>query len=223
MEQLRIYLGDSVAKEKVYLDFNQISHLIIAGTVAAGKTIAIHRMIDELSSHCAPEQVGFVLIDPKYVEMRMWCDLPHLVFPIAMGRKNGQAAIETLYGIMQERIAGHAPTTRHIFVMIDELADFVVGESADKTIDYLSEVLETGSKVNIHLIGATQGPSWFSKPNKLSFSSFPYRLVGRFFNKMDSKRFLGNGDASELHSGDMFLLTPTEKTRLHIPFFVKDE
>lgn len=219
---LKVYLGDTPAGEKVYLDFNEVSHLIIVGSPAAGKSVTIHRMINDLSSQSTPEQVGFVLFDPKKVELCVWRDLPNLIMPIATDREEGRERIEKVNAIMQDRLSGLTSKEQHIFVIIDELADFVVGENSGKIDNVLSSILEVGSAANIHLLAASQAPTGLFKSKKLSFSAFPYRLIGRFYSKVDSRRFLGNSDATELHSGDMFLLTPTEKTRLHIPFFVKD-
>jgi len=215
---LSIYLGDKAAGEKVYLDFNKYPHLIAVGNVGSGKSEALHRIIEELSKNCSPEEAQFILIDPKTIDYDVWKDLPHLLSPVNKGVEAGRVAIDSAYLLMQKRISGRAGKESPIFIFIDEVVDLVIGDGKEKTIDEVNAILADGAAANIHLIVATQGPMWVFGPDKLTYEAFPYRLVGRMWSKDDSKLYLGNEDATTLDgfSGEMILATPTEQTHLHV-------
>ena len=100
------YLGDTATGEKVYLDFNKYPHLIAIGNTGSGKSEALHRIIEELSKNCSPEEAKFILIDPKTTEYDVWKDLPHLLAPVNKDVKAGRVAIDSAYLLMQERLAG---------------------------------------------------------------------------------------------------------------------
>lgn len=215
---LSVYLGDTATGERVYLDFDKYPHLIAAGNTGSGKSEALHRIIEELSKNCAPEQEKFILIDPKMIELDLWAGLPHLLSPVNKGVEAGRAAIDSAYLLMQERIAGRAEKDTPIFIFIDEAADLVIGDEKQKPLEEINAILADGAAANIHLIVATQGPMWVFGPDKLTYEAFPYRLIGRMWDKRDSKRYLGNEDATKLAglSGEMILATPTEQTLVHV-------
>jgi len=216
--RLSVYLGDTTAGEKVYLDFNKYPHLIAVGNTGSGKSEALHRIIEELSKNCSPERAKFILIDPKMIELDLWAGLPHLLTPVNKGVKAGRVAIESAYQLMQERIAGRAGKDAPLFIFIDEVVDLVLGDGKEKTIDEVNAILEGGAAVNIRLIAATQAPWNVFYEGGVNLEAFSYRLIGRMWDKRDSKRYLGNEDATKLEGfrGEMILATPTEQTLVHV-------
>lgn len=210
------YLGTSVNNEKVLIDFEGIQHLTVIGRTGCGKTESLHRIIEEFASHCSPEQIGIVLIDPKRDEFAIWKDLPHLIEPIAKGKEDCINSIENVYAIMQNRQSMRERIDKHIFVFIDELADLALGSGMQNSIDIINEILKRGAMVNIHLIAAAQSPRWVFEAGKIDYEAFTDRLVGCMWNKKDSKRFLGNYDAVDLKDGHMFFVSADQKTPVFI-------
>ena len=215
---LSVHLGVTPAGEKVYLDFDKCPHLIAVGNVGSGKSEALHRIIEELSKNCSPERAKFILIDPKMVELDLWAGLPHLLSPVNKGVEAGCAAIKSAYRLMQERIAGRAEKDALLFIFIDEVVDLVIGDGKQKPLDEINAILTDGAAVNIRLIAATQAPWNVFYEGGVDLEAVSYRLIGRMWDKRDSKRYLGNEDATKLAglSGEMILASPTEQKLIHI-------
>ena len=214
----QIHFGDTAAGDKIYLDFDKYPHLIAVGNTGSGKSEALHRIIEELSKNCSPERAKFILIDPKMVELDLWAGLPHLLTPVNKGVEAGRAAIESAHQLMQERIAGRAEKDAPLFIFIDEVVDLVIGDGKEKTIDEVNAILSCGAAVNVHLIAATQAPWHVFYEGGVDLEAFSYRLIGRMWDKRDSKRYLGNEDATKLEGfrGEMILASPTEQTLVHV-------
>jgi len=222
---LKVHLGNDATGEKVYLDFDKYPHLISVGSSGCGKSLALHRMIDELCKNNSPEQVRLFLIDSKVREFppiegefSVWKESPHLFAPVVRGAEAGREAMTSLCRLVRERIEGRAPKDSHLFVFIDEVWDMVREEGNQECVDAINTLVKEGAKANVHLVMVTLMTRLVFAPNRVSYEVFPYRLVGRMGLKHDSYRYLGNEDATMLYGlcGDMILATPTDQTRLRV-------
>lgn len=214
---LKVYLGNDGAGEKVYLDFEKVPHLLAFGGVGAGKTEALCRIIDELARHNAPKAVRFLLIDPKMVDFEDFLDDLHLFAPIARKPYDCKRALETAHDLMTARLAGKAPKDTHLFVVVDELADLLLGDASGENLEIITAIVQGEAGANVHFLAATQVVGG-SVVKKIPYDLFSSRLIGRMYDKKDSKRYLGDDEATQLPgcSGEMILLTSTERTRLHV-------
>ena len=211
--------------EKVYLDFEKYPHLVCIGASGSGKSLALHRMIDELCKNNSPEQVRLFLIDSKVREFPpiegeflVWKESPHLFAPVVMGAEAGREAMTSLCRLVRERIEGRAPKDSHLFVFIDEVLDMVREEGNQECVDAINTLVKEGAKANVHLVMVTLMPRWVFAPNRVSYEAFPYHLVGRLSDKVDSLVHLGNEEAAMLrgYCGDMILATSTDQTHVYV-------
>jgi S-DNA-T family DNA segregation ATPase FtsK/SpoIIIE len=194
-------------------------HLLVAGTTGSGKSIALHTMILSLLGTYDHDELAFVMIDPKQVELSYYSDLPHMMFPAATDL---DTAIERLNWLVEEMEARFTvlseigardiavynqrmdPADRlpYIVTVIDELADLML--SGKKLVeDPLVRLAQKARAVGIHLIVATQRPS--SKViTGLIKANFPTRIAMRVASKVDSRVILdANGAEALLGKGDM--------------------
>lgn len=135
-------------------------HLLIAGATGSGKSVTVNGIIYNLLLTRSPFDVGFVLIDPKKVELIQYADLPHTLRyasePADIVRSLQYAVDETedrFRRMQAERVREY--TGPHMYVIIDELADLMTTQKAE-TLPLLQRLAQVGRAARVHLIACTQ-------------------------------------------------------------------
>lgn len=101
--EIPIGLGRDVGGKPLISDLTRMPHLLIAGATGSGKTVCINSIITSLLYHSAPEDLRFIMIDPKIVEMKQFNDLPHMLIPVVTDPKKVPGALKWLLSEMEMR------------------------------------------------------------------------------------------------------------------------
>ncbi len=224
---MAIALGRDVAGESIVADLASMPHLLIAGTTGSGKSVCITALAACLAINNGPEQLRFVLIDPKRVELLRFNGLPHLMGKVEtdltritgvlrwctqeMDRRfklleAASARDVAAYNRKIVRRKGGEALPR-LVVMIDELADLMM-LAPDATESALVRLAQMARATGIHLVVATQRPST-DVVTGLIKANFPARIACAVASSIDSRVILdGPGAESLLGKGDMLYLAP---------------
>src|SRR3984957_14837458 len=171
--KLAVALGRDVAGHPMIVDLAKMPHLLIAGATGTGKSVAINSLFISLLYRNTPQDVKFIVIDPKRVEMTPYNGIPHLLTPVITDHEKAVNSLKWAVAEMDRRYklladAGkrniaeyneHAPLPMpYIVILVDELADLMSVAQADveATIVRLSQMARA---IGIHLVLATQRPS----------------------------------------------------------------
>lgn len=224
---LAIALGRDVAGESIVADLASMPHLLIAGTTGSGKSVCITALAACLAINNGPEQLRFVLIDPKRVELVRFNGLPHLMGKVEtdLTRITGVLRWCTLemdrrFKLLEAASARDLATYNRkilrrkgaealprLVVMIDELADLMM-LAPDATESALVRLAQMARATGIHLVVATQRPST-DVVTGLIKANFPARIACAVASSVDSRVILdGPGAESLLGKGDMLYLAP---------------
>lgn len=101
--EIPIALGRDVSGKPIISDLTKMPHLLIAGTTGAGKTVCINAIITSLLFHSSPENLRFIMVDPKIVEMKIFNSLPHMLIPVVTDPKKVPGALKWLLNEMEHR------------------------------------------------------------------------------------------------------------------------
>lgn len=221
--KLMLALGKEISGVPLIADLAEMPHMLIAGTTGSGKTVCVNTIIMSMLFHCAPDEVKFLMVDPKMVELTQYNDIPHMLCPAVTDHKKVSAALNWVVGEMENRytvlskagvrnIQGYNnqnATNRmpYIIVIIDELADLM--QVAAKTIESaITRLAQLSRAVGIHLILATQRPSVDVITGVIK-ANFPSRISFKVASKVDSRTVLDmNGAENLLGKGDLLFIRP---------------
>ena len=235
--KLTLSLGKDIAGEPMIADLAEMPHLLIAGTTGSGKTVCVNGIIMSMLLNASPDEVKFVMIDPKMVELAQYNDIPHLLCPVITDTKKVSGALNWVVSEMESRyrklskegvrnIRSYNSKGRvmpYIVVIIDELADLM--QVSAKTVESsITRIAQLSRSVGIHMILATQRPSVDVITGVIK-ANFPARISFKVASKTDSRTVLDmNGAESLLGKGDMLFIQPgdAKPTRGQCSF-VKDE
>ena len=242
---LALGLGKDITGSSFITDLNKMPHLLIAGATGSGKSVAVNTMIISMLYKAKPDEVKFVMIDPKMLELSVYDGIPHMLMPVVVDPKEASGSLaalveemETRYKIMSESgvrnidgfnkkakkgIVDYAPMP-YIVVVIDELADLMM-VSSKKVEIYIARLAQMARAAGIHLIVATQRPS-VDVLTGLIKANFPARISFKVSSKVDSRTILdGQGAEMLLGKGDMLFLQPGTSifTRIHGAFISDEE
>jgi S-DNA-T family DNA segregation ATPase FtsK/SpoIIIE len=239
---LTIALGRDVSGKAVIADLASMPHLLIAGTTGSGKSVCITALATTLAFENSPEDLRFVMIDPKMVEMLRFNGLPHLIGKVEteLDRITGVLRwcvleMDRRYRMLEEakardidsynqkiRRKRDAERLERIVVMIDELADLMM-MAPDQTEQTLVRLAQMARAVGIHLVLATQRPSTDILTGLIK-ANFPARISFAVASGIDSRVILdGSGAETLLGRGDMLFLSPEAGSPLRLQgVFVSD-
>ena len=214
----------------------KMPHLLIAGSTGSGKSVGVHNIILSILYKARPDEVKFLLIDPKRVEMTAYKDIPHLYNPCCMAEdadvitrpNEASEALKRLVKVMEDRYEKYAQNMvrniedynnkmaaegqdkdYYIVVIIDELADLMMVASKEIE-DSIQRLAQMARAVGIHLILATQRPTVNVITGTIK-ANFPARLSFQTVSSVDSKVILDTiGAESLIGKGDMLFLPPSE-------------
>ncbi|TGL61728.1 DNA translocase FtsK [Leptospira sarikeiensis] len=246
-KDLNIVIGKDISGKLVSIDLNKLPHLLVAGTTGSGKSVCLNAMIASLVLNLSPEEVRFIMIDPKMVELTLFEDIPHLLMPVI---KDARKATKSLSWVIQEMEARYEAVSQlkcrdfrsynekveehyhkegynkmpYLVVFIDELADLMMVSGKDLE-DAITRISQKSRAVGIHLVMATQRPS-VDVITGLIKANCPARIAFHVAQKTDSKIILDmNGAESLLGKGDMLYKSPTsaDLARIQAPFISEEE
>ncbi len=214
----------------------KMPHLLIAGATGSGKSVGVHNIILSILYKARPDEVKFMLIDPKRVEMTAYKQIPHLYNPCCMAEdadvitrpNEASDALKKLVKVMEERYEKYASNMvrniedynakmvaeggdkdYYIIVIIDELADLMMVASKEIE-DSIQRLAQMARAVGIHLILATQRPTVNVITGTIK-ANFPARQSFQTVSAVDSKVILDTiGAESLIGKGDMLFLPPSE-------------
>ncbi len=219
--RLTLAIGKDIAGQPIISDLTEMPHLLIAGTTGSGKTVCVNSLIMSMLFHASPDQVKFLMVDPKMVELTQYNGLPHCLCPAVTDYKKVASALNWVVSEMESRYTtlskegvrnikgyhakGH--TMPYIVVIIDELADLM--QVAAKTIESaITRLAQLSRAVGIHLILATQRPSVDVITGVIK-ANFPARISFKVASKVDSRTVLDmNGAENLLGRGDLLFMKP---------------
>ncbi len=239
--KLTLALGKDIAGSPVVSDLGTMPHLLIAGTTGSGKTVCVNSIIISMLFHATPDEIKFIMVDPKMVELAPYNGLPHLLCPVITNAKKASAALNWTVSEMEARYKILAnETTRnidaynkkvdedkkmpYIVVVIDELADLMVVASLEIE-GAITRLSQLSRAVGIHIILATQRPSVDVITGVIK-ANFPTRISFKVASKVDSRTVLdANGADKLLGRGDMLFLPPgtSKLLRAQAPLVTDEE
>ena len=236
--KLTLGIGKEISGKALIADLTEMPHLLIAGTTGSGKTVCVNSLIMSMLFKATPEDVKFVMVDPKMVELSQFNEIPHMLCPVVTDPKKVSAALNWVVGEMEARYsllskAGarniksyHAKgfSMPYIVIIIDELADLM--QVSAKTIESaITRLAQLSRAVGIHLILATQRPSVDVITGVIK-ANFPARISFKVASKVDSRTVLDmNGAESLLGKGDLLFMRPgdAKPTRGQCSFVTDEE
>lgn len=220
---LRVALGKDVSGRPVSASLSEMPHLLIAGATGSGKSVCINAIISALLMTHAPEQLRFLMIDPKMVELINFNGIPHLLAPVVTDFEQVVGALAWVTREMERRyklfaaagarsIAGYNQRVRtgeerlpYLVVVIDELADLMI-MAPDEVERYTCRIAQMARATGIHLVIATQRPS-VDVVTGLIKANFPTRIAFAVTSQVDSRVILDTPGAERLLGrGDMLYM-----------------
>ncbi len=248
---LTLAVGKTTSGEIATMNLAKMPHLLIAGTTGSGKSVCLNTIICSILYQATPEQVKFVIVDPKKVEMTMYRTLQgyHLLAmedinePIVTTTENSVMALRAVeaemtrrYDLLAEKIvrnideynkkavADNESIMPYIIVVVDELADLMLMSAKDVEAP-IARLAQLARAVGIHLVIATQRPSVDVITGVIK-ANFPSRIAFQVASKIDSRTILDTVGAEKLIGrGDMLYLGTGsgELVRMHNAFITLDE
>lgn len=220
--QVAFALGRDIAGENVVGDIGTLPHVLIAGTTGSGKSVCTNSLIISLLYKSRPEEVRFIMVDPKMVELAPYNGIPHLLIPVVTDPKKAAGALQwAVYEMMKryktfseqgvkklEEFNRLAKTREDlepmpsIVVVIDELADLML-VAAKEVEESICRVAQMGRAAGMHLVIATQRPS-ADVITGLMKANIPSRIAFAVASSLESRIILDNTGAEKLVGrGDM--------------------
>ncbi len=223
--KLALGLGKGAGGEAVAADLTRMPHLLIAGATGSGKTVCLNSTVCCLLLHNSPDDVRFIMIDPKRVELVTFNGVPHLLAPVVVDtdkaikalkwlnqemdnryRQFAKAGARNIEGYNKDRAPGEA--LPYLVLLIDELADLMMTAS-DEVEHSLCRLAQLARATGIHLVVATQRPS-VDVVTGLIKANFPTRISFAVTSHVDSKTILDMVGAEKLLGRGDMLYMPTE-------------
>lgn len=219
--KLTLALGKDIGGKPIIADLGEMPHLLIAGTTGSGKTVCVNGIILSMLFNATPNEVKFLMVDPKMVELAPYNGLPHLLCPVVTDPKKVASALAWVTSEMDERyrllakegcrnIEAYNQKKQklpYIVVVIDELADLMM-TVRDQVESAIARLAQLSRAVGIHLVLATQRPSVDVITGVIK-ANFPARISFKVASKVDSRTVLDmNGADKLLGKGDLLFLEP---------------
>ena len=227
--KLTLGLGKDVVGQAVIADLAKMPHLLIAGATGSGKSVGINSIINSILFKSTPDEVRFLMIDPKRIELSGYEDIPHLLHPVVVDPKMANRALqwavremERRYMLLDEKrvksfasfnqVAEDDEKLPLIVIVVDELADLMMVSSRDVE-ESIARLAQMARAAGMHLILATQRPS-VDVLTGLIKANFPTRISFKVFSKIDSRTILDMSGAEHLLGDGDSLFMPPGKARL---------
>lgn len=216
--KLTVGLGMDISGHAIFADIGKMPHLLVAGATGSGKSVCINTLISSILFKATPDEVKFILIDPKMVELSNYNGIPHLMVPVVTDPKKASSVLNWAVQEMEKRysiFANHGvrdiktfnrryPEEKipFIIIVIDELADLMMVSPRDVE-DAICRILQKARAAGIHMILATQRPS-VNVITGIIKANLPSRISFAVSSQVDSRTILDRGGAETLlGKGDM--------------------
>jgi S-DNA-T family DNA segregation ATPase FtsK/SpoIIIE len=247
--RLAVALGKDIFGKPRVGDLGKMPHVLIAGATGSGKSVMINTLVSSILFSARPDEVQFIMIDPKMVELTMYDGIPHLIAPVVSNPKKAAYALRNAVGLMEERYKilaerkvrniesynhhlaaeakarGERPALMpYLVIVIDELADLMILAQSEVE-DSITRLAQLSRAVGMHLVIATQRPST-NVITGIIKANLPVRMSFNVSSKIDSRVVLdANGAEQLLGKGDMLYLPPgtNRLERIHGAFVSEDE
>ncbi len=212
--------GKDITGRPVIGDLAEMPHLLIAGTTGSGKSVCVNSIICSILFKATPDEVKFIMIDPKQVEFVIYEGLPHLITPVVTDPKKAAGSLKWVLREMENRytllnqnrvrniegynalVGDDGEKMPQIVVFIDELADLMM-VAAKEVEDAICRLAQKARAAGIHLVVATQRPS-VDVITGLIKANMPSRIALSVSSQTDSRTILDMGGAEKLMGkGDM--------------------
>ena len=236
--KLSVALGRDIAGQPVIADLAKMPHLLIAGTTGSGKSVCINSLIVSMLYKASPDEVRFLMIDPKAVELTEYNGMPHMLVPVVTDPRKASGALGWAVSEMMKRykifsecnvrnLKGYnslaasqdyqdengqpMPAMPQIVIIIDELADLMM--AAPKEVeDSICRLAQLARAAGMHLVVATQRPS-VDVVTGLIKANIPSRIALTVSNAVDSRTILDAGGAEKLLGNGDMLFAPVGVTK----------
>ena len=245
---LEIPLGKAVNGSVRSFDLAKMPHLLVAGSTGSGKSVAVNGIIASILMKARPDEVKFMMVDPKMVELSVYNDIPHLLIPVVTNPRKASRALQKVVDEMENRyelfskvgarnIAGYNAKVAEynaqseykqvplplIVVIVDELADLMMVVSKEVE-DAIIRLGQKARAAGIHMILATQRPS-VDVISGLIKANVPSRIAFAVSSGTDSRTILDeNGAEKLLGRGDMLFKPIDENHPVRLQgSFISDE
>ena len=220
--QVAFAIGRDINNRDVVGDIARLPHLLIAGTTGSGKSVCTNSLIISLLYKSGPEDVRFIMVDPKMVELAPYNGIPHLLIPVVTDPKKAAGALQWAVYEMMKRYKTFSelgvkkleeynalalqreevPHMASVVVVIDELADLMT-VAAKEVEDSICRVAQMGRAAGMHLVIATQSPR-ADVITGLMKANIPSRIAFAVASSMESRIILDSSGAEKLVGrGDM--------------------
>ena len=237
-------VGKDIGGSNIVGNIAKLPHVLIAGTTGSGKSVCTNSLIVSILYKSTPDEVRFIMVDPKMVELAPYNGIPHLLIPVVTDPKKAAGALQWAVFEMMKRykmfsekgvkdLAGYnalaevdedvkkLPT---VVVVIDELADLML-VAAKEVEESICRVAQMGRAAGMHLVVATQRPS-ADVITGLMKANIPSRIAFAVASSMESRIILDTPGAEKLvGKGDMLYapLGDSKPTRVQGCFITPEE
>ncbi|GIP14614.1 hypothetical protein J40TS1_02560 [Paenibacillus montaniterrae] len=222
--KLSIAFGRDISGQTIVGNLAKMPHLLVAGATGSGKSVCINGIIASILYKAKPDEVKFLMIDPKMVELNVYNGIPHLLAPVVTNPKRASLALKKIVVEMEKRyelfsksgtrnIEGYNQLMKddpnlvlpYIVVIVDELADLMMVAS-NEVEDAIARLAQMARAAGIHLIIATQRPSVDVITGVIK-ANIPSRIAFGVSSQVDSRTILDSAGAEKLLGrGDMLFL-----------------
>ncbi|CAG35832.1 DNA translocase FtsK [Desulfotalea psychrophila] len=230
-DKLTVALGLDVVGNPVMANLAKMPHLLIAGATGAGKSVGINTIIASILYKATPDEVRFLLVDPKRIELSGYEGIPHLLHPVVVDPGMASRALAWAVAEMKRRycllaeagVKSFASYNKqketeklpYIVIVVDELADLMMVASKDVE-DSIASLAQMARAAGMHMILATHRPSVDVLPGVIK-PNFPPRISFKVSSRVDSRTILDCIGAEQLlGAGDMLFLPPGTSALMRI-------
>jgi S-DNA-T family DNA segregation ATPase FtsK/SpoIIIE len=222
--KVTIAFGRDISGQTIIGNLARMPHLLVAGATGSGKSVCINGIITSILYKAKPDEVKFLMVDPKMVELNVYNGIPHLMAPVVTDPKRASLALKKIVVEMEKRyelfsksgtrnVEGYnnlmkdnpAAILPYIVVIVDELADLMMVAAGDVE-DAIARLAQMARAAGIHLIIATQRPSVDVITGVIK-ANIPSRIEFGVSSQVDSRTILDMGGAEKLLGrGDMLFM-----------------
>jgi len=243
---LPVAIGKNISGETIIKDLGKMVHLLVAGSTGSGKSVFLHSLIMSLMYKLSPDELRFIMIDPKRVEFNRYNRMPHLMLPEvvtecskAINALNWAVKeMERRYDLLMKNDCqkleqfnncdavkkGEEKKLPYLVIVVDELAE-LMGVAAKEAESKIQRITQLGRASGIHMVIATQRPSVDVVTGVIK-NNLPTRVAFSLTSAVDSQTIINQGGAEKLlGQGDMLLMAQdsNQLVRLQAAYVSDDE